>query len=77
MIVLETKGCWAPGGLSVEAAAGARYEVRTGGRRDRVQRAVKTNILSVGKDDFCLLWMRIIHGVCYLLLAPGRFQISM
>lgn len=75
--MLETKGCRLQGGLCGEAAAGAREEERAGQERDRVRSAVKTNILSVGKDDFCLSWMRIIHGFCYLLLAPGRFQISM
>lgn len=44
-----------PGRLSEEAAAGAQNEMRTGWRRNEVQSAVKTNILSVGKDDFCLL----------------------
>lgn len=53
--MLESEGGWLPGEISVEAAAGAQSGVRASGRREGVQSALKTKVLSVGKDDFCLL----------------------
>lgn len=45
MIMLETKGAWVPGRVSVEAGTGAQEEARTEWQREPVQDAAKSTPL--------------------------------